>query len=373
MTNPLTPNKPPTKSPTKSIDPQDLFDIQSRFDQKFWNEYRGKRIFLTGGTGFFGKWLCESFVNLNERLRLGTELCVLTRNSQKFLSEMPHLKNREGLSFLDGDIRTFGSSDFCARFRADFIIHAATSTDVGFQATETIEMISTVVDGTQSVLEYAQTVGTSRLLYISSGAVYGSPTPGAAHFEENCRTSPNPLDRNSAYGEAKRYAELLCTLYSGEAAQGSLKLPAGQLTAVIARCFAFLGPHLPLNAHFAVGNFISDGLKGETIRVNGDGTARRSYLYMSDLTAWLWYLLARGDAGFAYHVGSEASQSIEAIASRVAAACGVSYAVAKKPEAGAQPSCYVPSTAVTRAKTGLAEWTSFDEALKKTIAWHKRG
>jgi dTDP-glucose 4,6-dehydratase len=246
----------------------------------------------------------------------------------------------------------------------DLVIHAATDASAALLASHPLAMLDTVVQGTRAALRLAEDIGARRLLLTSSGAVYGRQPAALTHMPETFLGAPDPSLPGSAYAEGKRVAETMCACATAE----------GGLETVVARCFAFVGPYLPLDTHFAIGNFIRDSLRGEPIRIAGDGTPHRSYLYAADLAAWLWTILLRGAPGRPYNVGSARSLSIAALAEEVRTALGSPHPVevAGTPVPGAEPHRYVPDVSRAERELGLREHVALGDAIRRTAEWHAR-
>lgn len=333
-----------------------------------WEPLRGASLFVSGGTGFFGTWLLEAILAANRARSLGCRVTVLSRDPARFAAKAPHLAADPALSFVEGDIRSF-------RFPegpVTHVIHAATEASASLNADDPRAMFDVCVEGTRRMLALAQEKRSQRFLFTSSGAVYGRQPPELSHVPEDFSGGPDPLDVRNAYAEGKRAAELLCAI----AAQSSAARGAG-LQVSIARCFAFVGPHLPLDTHFAIGNFIRDSAAGGPIRIGGDGTPFRSYLYAADLAEWLVTILLRGEAGRAYNVGSEEAVSIRYLAERVADVAATVWpdrgrpeiVMAKQPLPGVAAERYVPTCGRARSELGLEPATSLDEAIRRTLIW----
>ncbi len=325
-----------------------------------WDELRGQQILLTGGTGFFGCWLVESFCHVNLVHRLKAGITVLTRDADAFAKKCPHLVSDPAVSLHAGDVRTF---DFpVGEFR--FVIHAATEASAKQASEAPLEMLSTIVAGTERTLQFASQCGATKVLLTSSGAVYGKQPPTVTHVPETFAGAPDPLKNDSLYGEGKRLAELLCAVYGNR--QG--------FECKIARCWAFCGPHLPLDRHFAIGNFIGDVLAGRSIHIQGDGTPRRSYLYAADLAIWLWTVLFRAPALVPINVGSAHDVSILELARTVAATLNpkTEIRVAGQANPAVPPARYVPSVDRARELLGLRETFDLETTIRRTAEWYRR-
>lgn len=318
----------------------------------------GSRMLVTGGTGFFGTWLLAAWAHANDRLGLDRRVVVLTRDPAQFLARTPSLAGRDDIEFVRGDI----VEPLALTGKFDACVHAATAASLTLTLADPRAMFDTVVRGTANVIDALAASGDRvPLLLTSSGAVYGTQPPEIEHVSEEHRGGPDPLDRAAVYGEAKRAAEMLCAIAS-----------AGVVDCRIARCFAFVGPLLPIDAHFAIGNFVRDALSGGPIVVGGDGTPWRSYMYPTDLVHWLWTILLDGASARPYNVGSGNALTIEQTARAVAEQCQVDVEVRGTPRPGTPAARYVPDVHRAETELGLRITVGLDEAIARTLAWHRR-
>lgn len=335
-------------------------DLDSVLEQlaPLWDDLRGARIFMTGGTGFFGCWLLETLSWANDRLNLGASAVVLTRDPGRFARMAPHLAAHRTITLHAGDVRSFEFPE--GRF--SHVVHAATDTVVPASLNQR-HLFDIIVDGTRRTLDFARSRGIPRFLFASSGAVYGRQPSHITHLAEDYEGAPRTDDPGSAYGEGKRAAELACVLSADSS-----------FAPVIARGFAFVGPYLPLDAHLAVGNFIRDAMAGGPVRVAGDGAPYRSYLYAADLAVWLWTMLLKGTPARAYNVGSGEAVTIAELAARVVRLIhpGAAIEIARAVSPGAPPQRYVPSVKRAEQELGLRVSVPLDDAIARTVEWHRR-
>lgn len=319
-----------------------------------WQALRGKRLFVTGGTGFVGKWLLATLQDANARYGLACKATVLSRQPDVFRASTPWLANDPAFELLRGDVRDFAFPN--GPFT--HVVHAAT--DVANMSTP-LQTFDTCVQGTRRTLEFAASAGARDVLLVSSGAVYGRQPVDRAAIDESFGGAPDPLEPSAAYAEGKRAAEHLAAIH---AAHGALRVP-------IARCFAFIGPYLPLDGHLAMCNFLRDATLGRPVVVRGDGTVQRSYMHGADLAGWLWTILVNGRSAVAYNVGSDEAVSLRDAAALVAGLAANGAGIDIRGASVERPGLdrYVPDVGRARREFALPPPLAFDEAVRRTLRW----
>lgn len=343
---------------TKEISRKDIEFILEEASECF-SYLDGKNIFLTGGTGFFGKWLLESFKAANEISPSRFNVTVLTRNPEKFKISNPHLANNSQISFIKGDVRYF---DF-SQERFDHVIHAATDVNINNSIKNTRkEVLDVIVAGTRNILEFSQKSNCKRFLYISSGAVYGDLSRLSTGVDEDYLEKLGRNNLLSAYGEGKRSAEEL----------GSLFCKKHEIDFLVARCFSFIGPHMPMDGTNAAGDFFRDLINGKDIVIKGDGLPVRSYLYMAELVIFLLQILKNGKPDRPYNVGSDEALSLNELARKISLTLdnNINVIVKNKISVGLSGNIYYPNINRIRNELGLIPKVSIEEAILRTLDWN---
>jgi len=320
--------------------------------------FDGKRILITGGTGFIGTWLLHT---LRAAYETGVKFQaqILTRSKESFLLRNPELARFPAFDILEGNISSF---ELPSNDELDLVFHAATDASASLNANAPLQMFDTIVQGTRHVLEIAVKAKAKRLLFLSSGAIYGEQPSEILKVPETRLTGPDCTNPINTYGEAKRAAELIVSIYNRDT----------ELEIVTARIYSVLGPLLALGTHFAAGNFLSDALAGKTVTVKGDGRAVRSYIYPTDLIHALLAIWLRGIPGQAYNVGSPEGVSIKDLAALISRLVGTGdYNILGQTDAGWNPGRYVPDTTKLEQGLGCRPFITLEEAIVRTANYYR--
>lgn len=316
---------------------------------------RGKCVFVTGATGFFGVWMLAALVRIKRTLCGDLKLVALSRNPDQFLARHPQLEFDRHVNFVAGDVSefTYPLAD------VTHLIHMATTNAAEtFAGQAQLSKLDMLYEGTLNVLK--QCSGSlESVLMTSSGVAYGNLERDK--IVESDQGKVDTTDLRSALALGKLVSEYLVSSFSEQEKYGFS----------IARCFSFAGPYLPLDLHYAFGNFIRNAQRKENIVIRGDGLDRRSYLYIGDAIAWLLRMLLEPKNKI-YNVGSENDISVYELAVRIAQIAGHGLKVETLGLSGPQDNfrrtSYLPSTEQIRADyPGLAEWTDVNQVIEKML------
>ena len=320
------------------------------------NDLKDKTFFITGGTGFFGKWILSTITYLNEFHDLNIKAYVLSRDPKTFIDKHPFLNNNY-LEFIEGDVNKILNFDI----EFDYCIHAATEASQKLNSENPEVMLKTIIDGTFNVFDLCLKSFCSSALITSSGGVYGKMSDCKQICESDIGTL-NLQHIDSTYSEGKRVQELIAKIYEEK----------HRMQISIARCFAFLGPYLPLNTHFAAGNFIKNAIEGEDIIINGDGSPVRTYMYAADLVIALFWILIKGESCSPYNVGGQDPVSIRDLAFQVSqfSPKNIKAKILQKEKLNLNRSYYVPSIKKLSDLIPSYSQLSLSESIKRTVNWY---
>jgi nucleoside-diphosphate-sugar epimerase len=329
---------------------RDLADITER-NAALFRELAGAHVLITGAAGFAGSWMLESLLFAADELGVDVHATAVVRNANDFRARHPHLVSHGRVETIAADVR---------RLRLDtpptHVIHAASATSPERHLVDPGDIIDTIERGTRRILELAAESGARRTLVLSSGSVYQRGARDVHQMDEEHATVVEGASLAERLGAAKRRAER--------------SVEESGVHASIARIFTVVGPRLP-SAQFAISQFLDDALANRPVRVTGDGTPVRTYLYAADLVNWCWTILVRGDARRVYNVGASQEHEIADVADRVARLRAPKLDVRTESSPTTTIDRYVPDTSRARDELGLEAWTGFDDALHRTWTWLK--
>lgn len=282
---------------------------------------RGRHLLVAGASGFVGSWLLAALWWLNEHAAASIKVSGTSRRPMQFAE-------RWFRNVIADFRRPYDVPD------ADFVVHAAMSSEAA-PAGGDAAIGETARAG--SAWAIAAATRGARMLVLSSGAV---------------------VDSTDAYAEAKREVErdVLAAAQSGH-------------EIAIARLYTCMGPGYRSHAHLAHVSLFDDAWRGGPLRLRGDGSAVRSYLYGPDMAAWLLRGLVLAERGETFAVGSPDPVRVLDLARMVAAAAGLpASAVTTGPAAsGVTRTRYVPMLGEAHRRMSLAVWTPLDAAVARTL------
>lgn len=328
-------------------------------EQSLWDsseKLRNKRIFLTGATGFIGKSLLEALLWLNKNKNLNLEILSLSRSPVSFFAKYPHFLEHHEFKLYHGDICDEASALNLGSL--DLTIHAATDV-VG--CTNPIDLMKACVDGTKNVIKAAKEQGCQKFLLLSSGAIYGKQPLHISCLTESYIGGVDLASPQSAYSLGKQVSEWLAHQFNDE-----------QMEIKVARCFAFVGPYLPLDKHFAIGNFIKAALLGRNIDILGDGTPLRTYLYSSDLCYQLLKILVDANSGSVWNVGGSEIISIKQLAELVCEELNPRIKINIHNPSKGLGERYIPDLKKITTELMVKPGVDLRSAIKKTAEWNLR-
>ena len=259
------------------------------------NRFSGKTVLITGAGGFLGSGFCSFFYFLNKNLLLSNPVKIYAYDN--FINGRPDwvelLKNDNNFIFKDENILNINSFP-----KSDFIIHAASIASPVFYRKYPLETIDANVTGLRKLLDSSRINNPESILFFSTSEIYGNPTKEYIPTPETYFGNVNSYGPRACYDESKRLSETLCYIYNQK-----FDLPIK-----IVRPFNNYGPGLNINDGRVIPDFFKNIINDNNIKIFSDGTATRTFCYISDaITGYLLALLSQCE-GEIFNIGDDSPE-----------------------------------------------------------------
>ncbi len=305
------------------------------------------RVLITGGAGFIGSHLCDSF------LANGHDVICLDNLITGATDNIAHLAGNPRFSFIKQDVTNY----IFISGNVDAILHFASPASPIDYLNFPIQTLKVGSLGTHKALGLAKEKG-ARFLLASTSEVYGDPLIHPQ--KEDYWGNVNPIGPRGVYDEAKRFAEAMVMAYHRYHGVDTR----------IARIFNTYGPRMRLNDGRVVPNFILQSLKGEDLTVFGDGSQTRSFCYVDDLVEGLTRLLLSNERD-PVNLGNPGEFTILQFAEEILKMTQSRSKIVYRPLPTDDPRVRRPD--ISRAQT-ILNWTprvSVQEGIGKTIPYFR--
>jgi len=304
-------------------------------------------ILISGGTGFIGSWLVSVLNKMSDNMLIKNPIYVLTSDKAKAQRVFNHLHCKKIVIFTLEELKSQVLNKTVKGF--GYVFHGATSTK--YSTNDAKNDFSHTLNFTVEILDLIKMSGSvPYFINLSSGAVYGTASNRIKFPETN-----SPITETSSltlYGKSKLQMEQMVIRADSE----------GIVVGSNPRLFTFFGYGLPLNSHFAIGNFIQGAAIANKIEIKGSLQTVRSYLYITDLITQLFSLLTKPTLN-TLHIGGSVPITIGELASKVSTYFNDCPIIASNKDA--QPNYYLPEVEKTKKYLSVSEKISLETGLKR--------
>ena len=313
-------------------------------------------VLISGASGLIGSFLADMLLYANERLDANITVYALGRDRRRLVARFGGAKS-DRIVYVEHDVTLPPKFDF----PIDYIIHAASNAHPAVFSTDPVGTLMVNILGTKLLLDYGKGHRCRRLLYVSSGEVYGQGDSSLECFAESYSGYVDPLSARSCYPNGKRAAETLCVSYAKQFA----------LDTVIARPSHTYGPTVTGADNRANAQFVSNALAGRDIILNSAGSQLRSYTYIADAASAILSVLTSGESCNVYNITNpESVTTIAGFARKVAAQTGVEVVFRAPDEAARAEMTPITRQVLCGGKLASLGWRgrfTIENGIRRTI------